>query len=98
MEGATYQECDDLKLQEEHRRQIPQAQSYGLEHSTESQEELLPCRGLGGIPHAATCARGGGPPDRRGQPAAGADPDSITLANGDLEFRWSCDATDVGNT
>ena len=37
-------------------------------------------------------------PNHRGQPAAGADPDSITLANGDLEFRWSCDATNVGNT
>ena len=36
--------------------------------------------------------------DRRGQPAAGADPDSITLANGDLDFRWSCDVTDVGNS
>ena len=34
---------------------------------------------MGGIPHAATCARGGGPPDRRGQLAAGADPDSITM-------------------
>ena len=32
------------------------------------------------------------------KPAAGADPDSITLANEDLKFRWSCDATDVGNT
>ena len=41
MEGATYQECGDLKLQEEHRRQIPRAQSYGLEHDTESQEGLL---------------------------------------------------------
>ena len=42
MKGATYQECGNLKLQEEHRRQIPQAQSYGLEHGTESQEGLLP--------------------------------------------------------
>ena len=42
---------------------------------------------MGGIPHAATCAGRGGPPDRRGQPAAGADPDSITLANGDLELQ-----------
>ena len=48
--------------------------------------------------HDEVWGRGGGPPDRRGQLAAGADPDSITLTNGDLEFRWSCDATHVGNT
>ena len=42
MEGATYQECGNLKLQEEHRRQIPQAQSHGLEQGTKSQEGLLP--------------------------------------------------------
>ena len=44
------------------------------------------------------CTRGCGPSNHRGQPAAGADPDSTTLANGDLEFRWSCDATDIGIT
>ena len=98
MEGATDQECGNLKLQEEHGGQVPQAQSHGLEHGTKSQEGLLPLRGLGGIPHAATCTRGCGPSNHRGQPAEGADPDSITLANGDLEFRWSCDVTDIGIT
>ena len=53
---------------------------------------------LGRITSRSHVCQRGGPPDRRGQLAAGADPDSITLANGDFEFRWSCDATDVGNT
>ena len=39
-----------------------------------------------------------GPPNHRGQPAAGADPDSVALADWDLEFRWSCDAIDIGIT
>ena len=34
----------------------------------------------------------------RGQSAAGADPVSIALADGDPEFLWSCDATDIGIT
>ena len=34
---------------------------------------------MGGIPHAATCARGGGPLDHRGQLVAGADPDPVPL-------------------
>ena len=42
LEGATDQECGNLKLQEEHGWQIPQAQSHGLEHSTKSQAGLLP--------------------------------------------------------
>ena len=42
--------------------------------------------------------REGGPPDHRGQLVAGADPDPVPLANGDLELRWTCDATDVSNT
>ena len=32
------------------------------------------------------------------QPIAGADPDSIALADGEIEFRWSCYATNIGNT
>ena len=39
---ATCQECGDRKLQEEYGRQIPQAQSDGLEHGAERQERLLP--------------------------------------------------------
>ena len=54
--------------------------------------------GLGGILHAATCARRSGPPDHRGQLVAGADPDPVPLANGDLELRWSRDAADVSDT
>ena len=50
------------------------------------------------IPHAATCARGGGPPDYRGQLVAGVDPDPVPLANGDLELRWSRDAADASDT
>ena len=42
VEGATCQECGDLKLQEKYGRQIPQAQSDGLEHGAERQERLLP--------------------------------------------------------
>ena len=42
VEGATDQECNDLKLQEEYREQVPQAQSSGLELSTKVQEGLLP--------------------------------------------------------
>ena len=34
----------------------------------------------------------------RGQPAAGADPDSVALADWDLDFLWSCNATDIGIT
>ena len=41
MEGATDQLCCNLKLQEEHGGQVPQAQSHGLEHGTKSQEGLL---------------------------------------------------------
>ena len=90
--------CGNFKLQEVHGGQIPQAQSHGLEHSTKSQEGLLPRRGLGGILYAATCAGGYGPPNHRGQPAAGADPDSVALADWDLDFRWSCNATDISIT
>ena len=42
VEGATDQECGNLKLQEEHGGQVPQTQSHGLEHGTKSQEGLLP--------------------------------------------------------
>ena len=93
MEGATGQECGNRKLQEEHGGQIPQAQPHGLEHGTESQKGLLPRRELGGIPYTATCAGGDG---HRGQSAAGADPDSIALADGDPEFLRSRDAIDIG--
>ena len=47
---------------------------------------MLPRRELRGIPYTATCAGGYGPPNHRGQPAAGADPDSIALADSDLSF------------
>ena len=98
MEGATGQECDNRKLQEEHGGQIPQAQPHGLERGTKSQKGLLPRRELGGIPYTATCTGGYGPPNHRAQSAAGADPDSIALADGDPEFLWSRDATDIGIT
>ena len=50
------------------------------------------------ILYAATCARRYGPPIHRGQPAAGADLDSVALADWDLEFCWSCNATYIGIT
>ena len=48
---------------------------------------------LGATPGTRRC----GSSNRRGQPGAGVDPDPIALADGNLEFRWSCHATDVGN-
>ena len=56
MRGATCQECGDLKLQEEHGREISQAQSDRLERGAEGEERLFPRRDLGGVLHASASA------------------------------------------